>query len=207
MDIFQYQLLPSKISNRIPNTTYHYAGKIVVWNGKIICCEHNREKRKCKLCIQTEYCSHKRIKKYCPNCFISNDGIHKNKHSILSNPCKVESSSTSSSPIHSPSPTIPDTTSQTSGESPKLISETSEIILPNFQNDMKRLESYQLNFKNTYDSIIQKIKTRHQNFFSHFNIINENDELYETYLLFDTRFEIYKNNFDYDLSLHPEFEF
>ena len=207
MDISQYQLLPSKISNRIPNTTYHYAGKIVVWNGKIICCEHNREKRKCKLCINSEYCSHKRIKKYCPNCFIYNDGIHKNKHSspIVQSPSTSTSTSTSTS--RSPSPPTTPTSSQTSRESPKLISETSEIILPNFEEDMKRLESYQLNFKHTYDSLIQKIKLRHKHFFSNFNIHNENDDLYESYLLFDTRFQIFTNDLDNNLSLHDEFEF
>ena len=59
--------LPTKI-DRIPDQKYMYKNKIVIWNGKILLCEHNRERSKCKDCGGSSICEHNRQRSNCKDC-------------------------------------------------------------------------------------------------------------------------------------------
>lgn len=47
--------LPVRRANRIKNQKYMQGKKIVIWNGKVIHCEHNRRGHQCSLCLAPFY--------------------------------------------------------------------------------------------------------------------------------------------------------
>jgi len=59
--------LPEK-NLRIAGTKYIYKDKVVIWNGKIILCEHGRRRSQCKECGGASICEHGRRRSECKDC-------------------------------------------------------------------------------------------------------------------------------------------
>ena len=60
--------LPSKKSSREVGKKYHFNGKIRIWDGKILRCEHNRQMSRCKDCSGGGLCKHSRQRSRCVEC-------------------------------------------------------------------------------------------------------------------------------------------
>ena len=59
--------LPAK-NARINDERYLYKGNVCIWRNGIVCCEHGREKRRCKECGGSGICEHGRRKSSCKEC-------------------------------------------------------------------------------------------------------------------------------------------
>ena len=59
--------LPEK-NLRIAGTKYIYKDKVVIWNGKIILCQHGRIRSQCKECGGSSICEHGRARCRCKEC-------------------------------------------------------------------------------------------------------------------------------------------
>ena len=97
--------LPTKI-DRIPDQKYMYKNKIVIWNGKILLCEHNRRRSNCKDCGGGSICEHNRRRSNCKDCdpngyltslvrgrvysAMKNYSTRKDKHTLEYVGCSVE---------------------------------------------------------------------------------------------------------------------
>jgi len=57
-----------KIKDRIKDQKYMYKGNIVIWSGKRLFCQHNRERCKCKECGGGSICQHNRERSKCKEC-------------------------------------------------------------------------------------------------------------------------------------------
>ena len=61
--------LPTKKIERIMGQMYiNKKGVKVIWNGKILHCEHNQQKSQCKECGGANICKHNRQKPHCKEC-------------------------------------------------------------------------------------------------------------------------------------------
>ena len=65
--LLSYQPLPTK---RILRKVGFYAknGKTVYWDGKLVRCEHKKQKTKCRECGGSRFCQHGKYKNYCREC-------------------------------------------------------------------------------------------------------------------------------------------
>ena len=61
-------VLPAKSADRIIGESYRHKGKVVIWNGKRMNCEHNRRRSRCKECGGSQICEHNRIRSSCKEC-------------------------------------------------------------------------------------------------------------------------------------------
>ena len=59
--------LPIKV-NRVKGRKYVFKGKNVIWSGKILFCEHKRQRSHCKECGGGSICEHKRLRSQCKEC-------------------------------------------------------------------------------------------------------------------------------------------
>ena len=64
----EFPILPTSKSDRVPGQRYIYNENIVIWDGRILKCEHGRERRKCKECGGTSICEHGRQRNHCKEC-------------------------------------------------------------------------------------------------------------------------------------------
>ena len=72
--------LPIKI-NRVKGRKYVFKGKNVIWSGKILFCEHKRQRSHCKECGGGSICEHKRQRYQCKECGGSSICEHKRRRS------------------------------------------------------------------------------------------------------------------------------
>ena len=79
-----YLQLPPKI-DRIPDQKYMYKNEIVIWNGKILLCEHNRHRGRCTDCGGSQICEHNRRRNQCIVC----GGSQICEHKRVRNTCTV----------------------------------------------------------------------------------------------------------------------
>ena len=63
-----FENLPKKKDLRKRNEKYLYNDKIVIWDGKIIRCEHGKKKQDCKDCRGSQICMHGKFKRICKDC-------------------------------------------------------------------------------------------------------------------------------------------
>ena len=56
------------IRYRTAGTKYLYQHRIVIWDGNMLRCEHNRQRPNCKDCCGSQICEHRRIKSQCKYC-------------------------------------------------------------------------------------------------------------------------------------------
>jgi len=80
-----YPPLPPQRAVRVTGTKYmDKEGRVCIWDGKIIKCEHNRERRLCKKCGGSDICEHDIRRMKCKKC----DGSAICKHSRQRHQCK-----------------------------------------------------------------------------------------------------------------------
>lgn len=60
--------LPKKTSDRVVGKSYKYKGEERIWDGKILRCKHNREKKSCRDCGGSMICIHGRYRSKCVEC-------------------------------------------------------------------------------------------------------------------------------------------
>ena len=60
--------LPTKKIDRNKGQKYMYKNKTVIWNGKILLCEHNRRRSTCTDCGGGSICEHNRQRSTCTDC-------------------------------------------------------------------------------------------------------------------------------------------
>ena len=61
--------LPYKKKLRVKNCKYiDKKGKLVIWNGKILKCEHGRQELRCRDCGGSSFCQHDIMKSHCKDC-------------------------------------------------------------------------------------------------------------------------------------------
>ena len=83
------EILP-KVTDRIKGEQYLFKGRIVVWSGKELWCEHSKQKCHCRECGGTIFCEHDRRKNHCRDC----DGTSICEHGkIISHCIRCEGSS------------------------------------------------------------------------------------------------------------------
>ena len=91
--------LPARQIDRIAGKKYLSKGKVKIWDGRILKCEHNnrvtrckicngnsicvhnKRKRRCKKCNGTEFCKHGKSRYYCQLCGGSQTCIHQSEKS------------------------------------------------------------------------------------------------------------------------------
>ena len=60
--------LPRRIADRVVGEEYDFKGETRIWDGKILRCEHGRERSKCKECGGSQICEHGRRRSTCMSC-------------------------------------------------------------------------------------------------------------------------------------------
>ena len=60
--------LPAATFNRVNGRKYLHKGNVCMWKNGIICCEHGRQKSRCKECGGSGLCEHGRQKSQCKEC-------------------------------------------------------------------------------------------------------------------------------------------
>ena len=73
-----------KAPDRMKGQKFMYKDKIVIWNGKILLCEHNLQKSRCKECGGSSICEHNKIKSKCKEC----GGASICEHNKIKSKCK-----------------------------------------------------------------------------------------------------------------------
>ena len=76
-----YEELPKISTDRVVNRIYLYKDEIRIWNGKKLCCEHNRQRSRCKECEGGSICKHNRQRTSCKECGGSHICEHKRRRS------------------------------------------------------------------------------------------------------------------------------
>ena len=61
-------ILPARKANRTVDAQYVCNGKLVIWNGKKLKCEHLKNPAECFECGGSQICEHKRMKNNCKDC-------------------------------------------------------------------------------------------------------------------------------------------
>jgi hypothetical protein len=77
----EYPLLPKDKKNRVINQMCIYKDRIVIWDGKELKCEHNRERSKCKSCGGSQICEHRKRRNECIDCGGSSICEHRKRRS------------------------------------------------------------------------------------------------------------------------------
>ena len=72
-------------SNNSSISIFSKNNNIVIWNGNILHCEHNKRKSRCVNCEGVEICIHKRVKYRCVDCEGAGICIHKKIKQLQSN--------------------------------------------------------------------------------------------------------------------------
>ena len=61
------EVLPTKV-DRVKGQRYTFKNRTVIWDGRLLKCEHNREKNTCKECGGASICEHGRLRSTCKEC-------------------------------------------------------------------------------------------------------------------------------------------
>lgn len=67
---------PKNVKDRIIGKMYMYQNQIRIWSGRILNCQHNRQKNFCKDCGGQTVCEHRKIRGICKDCGGSQLCIH-----------------------------------------------------------------------------------------------------------------------------------
>ena len=60
--------LPPRKADRVVGEEYDFKGETRIWDGKILRCEHGRQRSRCKDCGGSQICEHNRNRSVCKEC-------------------------------------------------------------------------------------------------------------------------------------------